>query len=163
MTCDSSLLSFCSPRPRATATLKKVRMRRGADVITCILLVLGMASSSNSPQYKAVLSHLEALTTTLRVTPGAESSLLQKFQELSWLAIGAKASAKELVTLALNRIENDVKDYEVFTNMLGTIPGMKTVVDKVAGTVDRSFLLKCAVVCDDIVLILHCCIYCVYI
>ena len=94
-----------------------------------------MASNRNSPQYKAVLSHLEALTTTLRVTPGAVSSLLQKFQELTWLAIGAEASAKELVTLALNRIENDVKDFDVFMNMLGTIPGMKTVVDKITGTV----------------------------
>ena len=91
---------------------------------------------ASRPQYKAVLSHLEALTTTLRVTPGAVSSLLQKFQELTWLAIGAEASAKELVTLALNRIENDVKDFDVFMNMLGTIPGMKTVVDKITGIIN---------------------------
>ena len=92
-----------------------------------------MAGSRVSPQYKAVLSHLEVLTTTLRVTPDAESTLLQKFQELTWLAIGAKVSAKDLVTLVLNRIENDVKDYEVFINMLGSITGMKTVVNKITG------------------------------
>ena len=104
---------------------------------------------ANSPQYKAVLSHLEALTTTLRVTPGAESSLLLKFQQLTWLAIETEASAKELVTLALNRIKNDVKDYEVFINMLETVPGMKTVVNKITGTVETSLhALKCAAICD---------------
>ena len=92
-----------------------------------------MASSRDSPQYKAVLSHLGTLTTTLRAIPDAESTLLQKFQELTWLSIGAKVSVKELVTLALNRIENDVKDYEVFINMLGAITGMKTVVNKITG------------------------------
>ena len=86
-----------------------------------------------SPQYKAVLSHLETLTTALRVTPGAEGSLLLKLQVLSWLPIGAEASAKELVTLALNRIENDVRDYEVFINMLKNIAAMEWVVNIIAG------------------------------
>ena len=90
--------------------------------------------ASSSPQYKAVLSHLEALTTTLRIIPGAEDSLLLKFQERLWLAIGAGASAKELVTLALNRIKNDVKDYDVFINMLRYITGMEQVVNTIEGT-----------------------------
>ena len=90
-----------------------------------------MASSRISPQYKAVLSHLEDLTTALRVTSGAEISLLMKFQELSWLPIGAEASAKELVTLALNRIDNDVRDYDVFVNMLKNVTGIGQMVNKI--------------------------------
>ena len=81
---------------------------------------------ANSPQYKAVLSHLEALT-------GAEDSLLMKFKELSWLPIGAEASANELVTLALNRIVNDVRDYDVFVHMLRDIAGMERMVTTIAG------------------------------
>ena len=100
-----------------------------------------MASSRNSPQYKAVLSHLEVLTTALRVTPGAESSLRLKFQELSWLAIGAEASANELVTLALNRIENDVRNYDVFVHMLRNVTGMEQMVDII--------LLFAGKLCDD--------------
>ena len=92
-----------------------------------------MANSRNSPQYKAVLSHLEALITALRVTPGAQSSLLLKLKELSWLPIGTEASAKELVTLALNRIENDVKDYDVFMCMLRNTAGMEQIVNTIAG------------------------------
>ena len=92
-----------------------------------------MANSRNSPQYKAVLSHLEALTTALRVRPGAESSLLLKFKELSWLPIGTEASANELVTLALNRIENDVRDYDVFVRMLRNTAGMEQMVNTFAG------------------------------
>ena len=97
-----------------------------------------IATSRKSPQYKAVLSHLEKLTTTLTVTPGAESSLLLKFQELSWLAIGAVATAQELVTLALNRIETDVRDYEVFINMLKDTAGMEQVVKMIVGILDGS-------------------------
>ena len=93
-----------------------------------------MASNRNSPHYKAVLSHLEALTTALRVTPGAEISLCLKFKELSWLPIVAEASANELVTLALNRIENDVRDYDVFIYMLRNITGMEQMVDIFAGS-----------------------------
>ena len=97
-----------------------------------------IATSRKSPQYKAVLSHLEKLTTTLTVTPGSEGSLLLKFQELSWLAIGAVATAQELVTLALNRIETDVRDYEVFINMLKDTAGMEQVVKMIAGILDGS-------------------------
>ena len=96
-------------------------------------MVSPAACSSNNLQYRAVLSHLKALTTALRVTPGAESSLLLKFQELLWLATGAKASAKELVTLSLNRINNDFKDYDVFINMLRNLKGMEHMVNKMAG------------------------------
>ena len=90
-------------------------------------------SNRNSLQYKAVLNHLEALTTALRVTPGAESSLRLKFQELSWLPIGAEASANELVPLALNRIENDTSDYEMFINILRNITGMEQLVNTITG------------------------------
>ena len=91
------------------------------------------ASINNNTLYKAVLSDLETLITTFRVTPEAEVSLLLKLQERLWLPIGAEASAKELVTLALNRIEDDVRDYEVFINILRNIAGMEQVVNIITG------------------------------
>ena len=95
-----------------------------------------------------MLSDLETLITTFRVTPGAEVSLLLKLQERSWITIGAEASAKELVTLALNRIESNVRDYEVFINILRNIVGMERVVNIITGiymyVLDLMYVLVCA-------------------
>ena len=83
---------------------------------------------SHSQQYKAVLHNME----TLRMTLGAEDLLL-KFQEKEWLSIASQAKADELIRLALDRIKNDIKDYEVFISMLQAITGLSTVTSKITG------------------------------
>ena len=65
--------------------------------------------------------------------PGARHSLLVQFQEQSWLAIGVEASVNDLMSVALNRIENDVKDYEMLLKIFKNIPGMDQVVKRITG------------------------------
>lgn len=65
--------------------------------------------------------------------PGARHSLLVQFQEQSWLAIGVEASVNDLMSVALNRIENDVKDYEMLLKIFENIPGMDQVVKRITG------------------------------
>ena len=90
-----------------------------------------MTSGEDSQQYKAVLGHLRALVDALKVTPDAQSCLQQEFQMKSWLSITSPASADQLIRTALTRIANDVKDYDVFINMLQGITGIKHVADKI--------------------------------
>jgi hypothetical protein len=49
--------------------------------------------------------------------------------------LGAKATANELVLLALNRIKTQVTDYDVFIRMLKSMPGVKSIADQMTGIV----------------------------
>ena len=92
-----------------------------------------MASGTSSPWYQAVWKHVEILAVSLKATPNAESSLLERFQVNGWIGTTSTAQVDELVTLALSRIESDVKEYDVFMKMLNSIPGMDVATGKITG------------------------------
>ena len=91
------------------------------------------ASRETSPQYNVVLKKLQVLTECLQHTK-VEETLLQKFKMQRWIAVGATATANELVELALNRIKNQVADYDVFIGMLKSMPGVESIADQMIGT-----------------------------
>ena len=99
------------------------------------------ASRDTSPQYNAVLKKLQVLTEYLQHTK-VEETLLQKFKMQRWIAVGATATANELVELALNRIKNQVADYYVF---IKSLPGVESIADEMIGT--HSHVLVCFVNC----------------
>ena len=94
-----------------------------------------------SPQYNAVLNKLQVLTKSLQHGMGVEV-LLQKFKMQKWIATEATATANELVLLALNRIQNQVTDYDVFIRMLKSMPGVNVIADQMTG------ILTCLCNCE---------------
>ena len=90
------------------------------------------ALNEASPQHNVVLKKLEALTERLQRAKEVET-LLQKFKMEEWIAEGAAATANELVLLALDRIKNQVTDYDVFIRMLKSMPGVKPIADQMMG------------------------------
>ena len=98
------------------------------DEVNIKLMGIGEASS----QYNVVLKQLQALTERLQLSK-EEETLLQKFKMEKWIAGGATATANELVLLALDRIKNQVTDYDVFIRMLKSMPGVKSIADQMTG------------------------------
>ena len=90
------------------------------------------ALGENSPQYNVVKKKLQALTERLQLSK-EEETLLQKFKMEEWIADSATVTANELVLLALNRIKNQVTDYDVFIRMLKSMPGVKSIADQMTG------------------------------
>ena len=95
-----------------------------------------MASGGkDTAEYKSVLKNLSSIIEHLLVNQSASDSLVQKYQERGWLSITAKSEARELVILALGRIQTDVKQYAVFVSILGSITGMDIIVGNLKGLV----------------------------
>ena len=79
--------------------------------------------------YDLVCSHLVKITNLLKTTKGAREDLTQHFVQKRWLANTQTPSENELVLLALQRIEIDPSQYDMFLNMLRAIQGLDLIVD----------------------------------
>ena len=90
-----------------------------------------LIESKTTSEYTAVLGHLKQLTESLRAIPGAEEALLVEFKQKSWVGIAIRATAKQLLDLALVRIRKDVRECRVFIDMLNNIEGMDQVVSSI--------------------------------
>lgn len=90
---------------------------------------------AKSPQYDAVLNQLVALKERLDLKANAEAKekLLLMFQTKKWLGGTADPTAADLVHLALNRIKDDVNQYEVFIKILQDITELADIADKITG------------------------------
>ena len=82
--------------------------------------------------HSVVLKKLEVLTERLECAKAVEP-LLQKFKMETWIGFRATATANELVVLALDRIKNQVTDYDVFIRMLKSTPGVEPIADQMIG------------------------------
>ena len=89
--------------------------------------------NSNTPQYIAVCDNWFHLVKAIKAIPEALQDLQRAFKAKSWLGRTAQTDADQLIALALNRIENNVKDYGVFMEMLSSVTGMDQIVDLVKG------------------------------
>jgi hypothetical protein len=90
-------------------------------------------AGQDTKQFKAVNDNLPMLQRSLRVTPGAVNSLETQFCQERWLDIVdlGETSANGLIKKALVKIEEDIKNYEVFMKMLKGVVGIQGVVDKI--------------------------------
>ena len=83
--------------------------------------------------YYKVLNELDYITKTLKLISGAKDKLTRLYQQKEWLGIEARQAEEELVTLALNRIEQDPSQFDLFIDMLRNIEGMDLIVTTLTG------------------------------
>ena len=88
-------------------------------------------SGKDSTAYKSVLANMDTITSHLKVNSAAKGELVTKYQQNGWLGIATNPDEKELVTMALNRISQDEKQYHIFMKMLGEITGTDIIVGKI--------------------------------
>ena len=88
--------------------------------------------STKTPQYVAVRENLSTLAGNL-ANGTAHGDLLRKFKEVPWIGQNATPDPDGLIKVALNRISNNVKSYELFVKMLQDIPEMEDSVTKILG------------------------------
>ena len=80
-------------------------------------------------EYKKLKENRSTVKDTIEVVPTAKESLRTKFEENTWMPTTVESvSANSLVTLALNRIKNDINDHSKFVDMLRGITGMDQIV-----------------------------------
>ena len=71
------------------------------------------------------------IITGLKSTPGATDKLTLKYKQEEWMDITENPTEDQLVTLALQRIKQDPKQYDMFIDMLRSISGMDLTVDRI--------------------------------
>ena len=102
-------------------------------VYVCVHTVHSSVTGCDTPQYRAVCKNLVPLVSTIKATPQALEDLQTHFKAKFWLSLTAKPDANDLAMQALNRITNNVKDYDVFMEMLSSVTGMDQIVGKIKG------------------------------
>ena len=91
-------------------------------------------SGTQTAEYIKVNANKGRVIETITVTPKAVASLSTKFMEKKWLPNHAKDITEDkLITLALNRIENDADEHELFIKMLNDITGLDQIVTLLNG------------------------------
>ena len=81
-------------------------------------------------QYQAVLENWGVLVRNLKAGR-ATGNLLREVRIKEWIDQTTELNADQLVQVVLNRIENNVKNYEVFIGMLNRVTGMDEAVRKI--------------------------------
>ena len=71
------------------------------------------------------------IITALKSTPGATDMLTEMYKQKRWMIFTEHPTEDQLITLTLNRIKQDPKQYDVFIDMLRHIPGMDLTVDRI--------------------------------
>ena len=97
-------------------------------------------SGKDSRAYKSVLAHIDTITSHLKVNSSAKGTLVTKYQQQGWLSITETPNENELVTMALNRISQDQKQYDIFMEMIGDITGMDIVARKIKSKAVTSYM-----------------------
>lgn len=82
-------------------------------------------------EYQAVLMHFNSLVESLKVS---RESLITQFQMKKWLDITTRASEKTLVQVALGRIQQDARQFEIFVHMLRNVTGLEDILQRITGT-----------------------------
>lgn len=89
----------------------------------------------NTPQYGAVLQKLLELQQRLQVNVEAKLALTLNFRMENWLGAGTNPEPARLIELALNRIQTDSKQYDIFIRMLRVAGGMDDIADQITGII----------------------------
>lgn len=90
-----------------------------------------------SPQYESVLEHMGVFVSTLRAVKGVTDELATQFQQKQWFNISTDVTAKDLVDLALVRIENEPRELETLLQVLREIAGLDQIVKMIEKTCKR--------------------------
>ena len=94
-----------------------------------------MASGKETREYRCILEQMGTICDHLRVNSRAKESLIIKYEERGWIAIGESPDERTLVEQVLTRISSDVNQYHTLMEMLKAIKGMDIIVNKIEGMV----------------------------
>ncbi|CAI8001635.1 hypothetical protein GBAR_LOCUS3229 [Geodia barretti] len=78
----------------------------------------------STAQYKAVNENRVKLTRNIKATTDAEETLNDEFRRANWQDANSISNTRDMITKALNKIENDANQYVVFYGMLKDITGL---------------------------------------
>lgn len=81
--------------------------------------------------YDKVQCNMSDIISALKSTPGATDKLMGKYKQKGWIDITENPTENQQVTLALQRIKQDPKQYDLFIDMLCDIPGLDITVHKI--------------------------------
>ena len=84
-----------------------------------------------STGYDKVLCNNYDIITALRSIPDAKDKLTGKYKQGQWIDITGTPTEDQMVNLALQRIKQDPKQYDIFIDMLRDIPGMDITVKRI--------------------------------
>lgn len=87
------------------------------------------SSGKDTPEYKKVLSKISEITRALKQLPGAKGQLGELYKKHQWISMEADTTEKNLVDIALERIQLKTRQFEVFIGMLKKITGMDLIVE----------------------------------
>lgn len=93
-------------------------------------------SGVRTPQFRRVRGLLDTTVGAMSAVPSAKRTLVNKFKEKEWLAIRDKAegmSEEDVVGVALERIKEDVENFDLFVDMIHDTIGMDYVYKKLTG------------------------------
>ena len=83
--------------------------------------------------YERIVKNLVAITRSLKLNEGAKDDLTLHYIAHKWLDASATPSERDLAKLALMKIEQDPKQYDVFLEMLRDTEGMSLLLAKITG------------------------------
>ena len=79
-------------------------------------------------EYNSVLNNLNKIVDTLKSSPSAKETLTLRYKEKKWMDVREQLDEQALITIALQRIEMDCRQFDTFVSMLKDITGMDLVV-----------------------------------
>ena len=85
-------------------------------------------SGTKTPQYERVKNNYSGIIRQLRVDSKRKDSLVDKFVDKGWIDNVGDYSEKELVNVALGRIQLDAKEFNTFYDILKEVTGMELIV-----------------------------------
>ena len=89
----------------------------------------------NTAEYEKVKESMDRFIKAIQSIPDAVSSLTTRFIQAEWLPTHARdITANSLFIQALNRIENDADEHQVFLKMIRGITGTDQIVTMLNGT-----------------------------
>ena len=91
-------------------------------------------TGKESKAYKTVLACNTNIVDCLKANSPAKETLIAEYKKRAWIDIAAIPSETELVTLVLDRISIDARQYNIFMEMLENIAGMNLIADKLKGS-----------------------------
>ena len=98
------------------------KIRKGCSVQKKKEVGLGRSS----PEFKAVLAHMQQLKRALAANKDAKRNLFEEFKMAEWIDVQVKSkSPGVLVDIALNQIERSSSNYKEFYTMLNKTTGLK--------------------------------------
>ena len=78
-------------------------------------------------EYITLRKNISSLVNHLRTLPASKEQLCLTLMENEWIGTAENPSEKELVLLALNRVEKDSRAFHKFVSLLSEIGGLKEI------------------------------------